>query len=147
MFSWIVRFIENIPLASRRRIFLIYGLALIIGTHTPRVNFGKGFVISADKLLHVIAFMGLALLMMSACLGPGARRPFETRSILWGALFAFVWGGVTEMTQTLFVPGRMAHVLDVACNVIGVSAAIFVGFVLQWGMNARQSDDALDPSP
>lgn len=141
----VVRFIENIPLMSRRRIFVMYGIALIVGTHYPRLRLGSGVVFSPDKVLHVAAFWGLAFLMILSQWFCGKNdigndhedgSLFNTRNILWSGLAALLWGGVTELTQQLFVPGRQANGWDVLCNVIGIGCAVGVGFLL-----ARQGED------
>lgn len=134
--AWVVRFIEGIPLISRRMIFVIYGIALIVGTHYPRLRLGSGIIFSPDKILHVAAFGGLVFLMMVSQWFCDTRTHhekdliFNTRNILWSGLVACMWGGVTEVTQQLFVPGRQANGWDVLCNVIGVGGAVGVGFML-----------------
>ena len=129
----IVRFLEEFPLASRRRIFFVYGIALIIGTHIPRLRLGKGIIIAPDKLMHVAAFGGLAMLMMLSHFVGRDGRLFNGKNILLCAIYSLVWGGVTEVTQQLFVPGRTASVQDVICNSIGIVVAAGVGMWLGKG--------------
>ncbi len=131
MLGRFVGFLERIPLAARRRMLTYYGIALIIGTHIPRLKLGQARTIPIDKALHVVAFMGLAGLLMLACIPRKAERPFVPRSILISAAIAFIWGGITEITQELFVYQRYASIKDVLCNLAGVGLAITIGFMLR----------------
>jgi len=135
----IVRFLEEYPLASRRRIFFVYGIALIIGTHIPRLKLGEGVIIAPDKLMHVAAFGGLAMLMMLSHFVRRDGRLFNGKNIVLCAVYSLLWGGVTEVTQQLFVAGRTASVQDVICNSIGIVFAVLVGVWLGLGKEGTEA--------
>lgn len=131
----IARFVESIgrfPRNSRRRIFGVYGLALIIGTHLPRFRLGaEGFFIPPDRILHVLAFGGLAGLLTLAHFINQDQPIFNRRNIYGSAVGALLWGGLTELTQQFLVPGRWANFWDIGCNIIGISIAVGVSLIFR----------------
>ena len=120
-----------LPVASRRRLLVIYWLALAIGSHIPNLRLGQGRFVSPDQAMHIAAYAVLPLLLITARLFPG-RWPgvFMRGNIIAGAGIAFFWGLLTEVSQEFFVPGRQATLKDVASNAIGIGIAVLVMAVI-----------------
>ncbi len=132
MIAGLAAAVERFPLISRRRIFVVYGIALIIGTHIPRFKLqGAGMIIPPDRILHLLAFGGLTMLIMGAHLINRQGALLSKRNIYGSAVSAFLWGSLTELTQQFLVPGRWANSWDVGCNITGITLAIIVCLILR----------------
>ncbi|MFG0328803.1 MAG: VanZ family protein [Phycisphaerales bacterium] len=106
---------------------LLYGVALTIGTHWPGMRIGQPSGFPTDKILHVVAFTGLAgFVMLARPTGSDAGRAFHCRNIGWSTLIAVIWAGLDEVTQIFGEVDRFATVQDFVANLIGVSLAAFV---------------------
>lgn len=127
-----VEALEQFPRNARRRIFVVYGTALIIGTHIPRFQLGGDtLIVPPDRILHVFAFGGLAGLLNLAHFFNPSQPIFNRRNIYASAVIALLWGCLTELTQQFFVPGRWASRWDVGCNITGIALALSVGLVFR----------------
>lgn len=89
----------------------------------------------SDKLLHALAYAGLAGLLCRALLGEGLRS-FPAAVV--AALFASAYGATDEYHQ-LFVPLREADVWDWIVDAIGASvgATSYVGWIDRLRHRAR----------
>jgi VanZ family protein len=108
-------------------------LALVVWGELAAPSLGPFHV--WDKLLHVVAYFGLALLA-SLALGGGRRA-------LWAALALVAVGGGLELVQGLI--GRDMSLYDEIANILGVLA----GVASAWGYSAvltpRRLVDARGP--
>lgn len=78
---------------------------------------------NSDKLLHALAYGGLAVL---AVVGTSTRRGGPGRAArLEAALLASMYGIVDELHQS-FVPGRSASIADWLADSLGALAGAFV---------------------
>jgi VanZ family protein len=110
---------EKIVGILRRAAAWLFPLALAVvvwGELKPSHHGPEGL----DKLLHFIAYFGLAGIA-SVALG-------RTRPALWAALALAAFGGVLEIVQS-FV-GRDAEWGDELANIIGVFVGVAVGLGL-----------------
>ena len=107
----------------------IYWLALFVGTHIPLRKIGLP---GNDKLLHLLAYGGLAFLLAWAVAG---ARP-TWRSILAVLLVVSTYGIVDELTQSL-IPSRSSDLGDWIADVAGalfglVCYRVTLPFVQPW---------------
>lgn len=105
-----------------------YWLALFVATHLPmRDGMPANGV---DKLFHVAAYAGLALML--ATVGGLWNGP-SWRSYLGILVLIAAYGALDEWMQ-LHVPGRNAHVLDWVADLVGGTAGLLVhaGLVSVW---------------
>jgi len=92
----------------------IYWLLLFIGTHIPP-NKLLARVHQSDKLLHCVAFAGLAFLM---CWAVPTIRTQLYRNTLTGGAICVIYAAIDEILQ---IPvGRTADWLDFYADCIGV---------------------------
>lgn len=110
---------ENVQWARRvakpwRVVFVIYTVALVTGTHWPKLNLSDAPV--TDKQIHLFAFGGLTVLLWST-------RWLPAGGWLVG-LAAAVFGVLDEITQA--IPGlhRHASIEDLLINELGVVTAL-----------------------
>jgi VanZ family protein len=90
---------------------VVYWTALFIGTHIPASYLHQIRV--SDKLLHALAFAGLAFLMAWAI----PTRPNRILNVLLSALICTIYAGVDEILQ---IPvGRQADWYDYFADIIG----------------------------
>jgi VanZ family protein len=133
---------------SRRRWKLVVGLSLVtalywlgmfIGTHLPVVPDPNQVLNSLDKLEHLSAFAGLAILLCSAGTASGVST---LRLRLWVIGLIAVYGAFDERTQA-FVPHREPDVRDWIANMLGGGlgiAAFSLGHRLLCWIRARPAD-------
>ncbi len=110
--------------AAQRRwrlLFLLYALALTIGTHWPRLELGSEKNPAPDKLLHLCAFAGLAVLLW---------RTGWIRSTLLFAALALSWAALDEVTQGFPGLGRETSWQDLLASSLGVVIAV----ALRWAL-------------
>lgn len=108
------------PVARRERAvrrlwrlaFALYAGALTIGTHWPRLELGVGDVPAPDKIIHFIAFGGLAFLLWMTGL--------ITRTWLV-LLVAAIWVFLDEVTQAIPILGRRFSGWDVTAGLLGTA--------------------------
>lgn len=101
---------------------IVYALALTTGTHWPRLQLGTETVPAPDKLIHWVAFAGLALLVWASGLIPR----------LW--LFALVvlgWPVLDELTQAIPALGRHISLLDLLAGELGAATVVAWRLVAQ----------------
>jgi VanZ family protein len=100
-------------------LLVVYWLALILGTHVPQAPHVLLPKDVSDKLLHLTAYCGLALLI---CLNWSLRRPLNWRhGVIVLALLA-CFGALDEVTQ---IPvGRDCDLADWYADVIGATAGV-----------------------
>ena len=97
----------------------VYWLALFIGTHAPSPSLEPA-VPNQDKVLHVVAYAGLAFLLSGVNIGRGRHSTRWTTEVF--VIVAF-YGMLDELTQS-FVPGRFAEVLDWVADAVGALLGI-----------------------
>ena len=104
-----------------------YWLAMFVGTHWPIAPDPNRIPNSLDKLQHLTAFAGLALLLCTS----GAAWGFSTRQLLLGVLgLIAVYGVFDELTQA-FVPHREPDIRDWLANMLGASLGVSIFLILQ----------------
>ncbi len=114
----------------------IYWLALFLGTHLPLS--GKGMGDHGDKLIHFLAFAGLAFLMS---VGIGGRHP-TWRAYLVVLSACALYGGFDEFSQ-LFV-GRHCDVWDWIADVGGTATGLLAYWIVT--LVAQAWRPAVDPN-
>lgn len=103
----------------------LYWLAMFVGTHIPVTPDPNEVPNSYDKLHHLAAFAGLALLLCSA----GAISEVATGRLIALVLgLTAVYGIFDEVTQAL-VPNREPDPRDWLANMIGAGLGIAVFFL------------------
>ena len=107
----------HIPLVAAWGLYSValFGSMLVPGDSVPDLGF-----FGWDKLAHVLAFLGLALLTASAFT---SHRRVLLLVAVWGLLF----GVSTELAQS-FAPGRIPSVGDAISNLAGT----FAGVLMSW---------------
>lgn len=85
-----------------------------------------------DKILHFIAYFGLAAMAAAAFKG---RRP-----VAWAVLALIGLGGVLELVQGLI--GRDASMLDEIANALGAATGGIVGRAVTEPLRRRFAEDA-----
>lgn len=108
---------------------LVYWLAMFVGTHLPGTPMPPDPQRSWDKVEHVAAFAGLALLL---CLA-GALWWGASQRLLAAVLgLLALYGLVDEVTQQ-FLPYRMPDADDWLANMLGAGLGLSL-FWLGWGL-------------
>lgn len=97
--------------------FVGFTIAFWMVSATPRPWVPLTFN-SADKLMHCVAYAGLAAWARVATLA-------LPRAGLWAFVLAAGYGVIDEVHQS-FVPGRSASVFDVAADATGALLAVLV---------------------
>lgn len=118
----------SVPVRARRPVWFWGPVAAYMGlifylSAQSRLPVGPDV---SDKLLHALAYFGLAVLVVRA-LGGGlpARVGRATAMVAWVVAAGY---GVTDEIHQMFVPGRTAAVDDLVADAIGA----FAGVVLCW---------------
>jgi len=99
---------------SSRTLFIVYAVALTVGTHWPRLALGGGGEHGPDKMLHFAAFGMLTLLL------------WHTRwlSKRWQVtLAALLWTALDEYSQNISAVEREASWADFTAGAAGVLTA------------------------
>lgn len=131
MIHTLVELMERVGSRAWRRITLLYWLALTAGTHWPKLRIGAPGLIPVDKILHALAFAGLAgLLMLTRLLDRQAPRSFAARNINRSCAAALVLAVIDEATQHWPALDRFARLDDFIADVIGVALAWGVAMLL-----------------
>src|SRR5688572_21178517 len=118
----------SVPIRARRAFWFWGPVAAYMGlifylSSQSRLPIGPDV---SDKLLHALAYFGLAVVVVRA-LGAGlpARIGPATAIAAWVVAAGY---GVTDEIHQMFVPGRTAAVDDLVADAIGA----FAGVVLCW---------------
>lgn len=107
-----------------------YWGAIFVGTHLPATGVDLPRV--NDKLMHLSAFSGLAVLLAWAI----PTRPSRPLAHLkWTALVALAYGVVDECSQSL-VPGRSPDIRDYAADVGGIAIGLGIYTFLRYGFTS-----------
>ncbi len=126
-----VRWMESVKPALWRGVALVYFAALTTGTHWPSLRVAAPGPIPLDKILHAIAFCGLAgLLMLSRLVDRSSPRAFAARNIRRSALLALILGAVDELTQALPGQDRFPGWDDFAADAVGIAIALAIAMLL-----------------
>ena len=95
-----------------------YWLALLVGTHMPRVPKALQMP-GSDKWQHTVAYAGLAFLLVARC---SVARPLTWKRSLGAAGVVILFGAVDELTQ---IPvGRDAEFKDWLADILGTAIGI-----------------------
>ncbi len=105
-----------------RSLFMVYALALVIGTHLPGIRI-EGPIQRPDLLVHVAAFGAWAFLLM-LCRFFGA--PFSARNVLISAAVALVYAGLDELSQGIPGLNRTVAIEDFLAGAVGVVGSVVV---------------------
>ncbi|MCZ6779456.1 MAG: VanZ family protein [Acidobacteriota bacterium] len=89
-----------------------------------------------DSLLHGIEFFLLAALVLRALNG-GLLIPVPPRCYLWTFVLSSHYALLDEIHQAL-VPGRVASVLDLMADMVGIDLALAAVFILQRALVSRR---------
>jgi VanZ family protein len=83
----------------------------------------------SDKLLHGLAYFGLAIAVVRAlCRGLPARVGLATAILAWTLTAGF---GATDEVHQMFVPGRIAAIDDLVADAVGALAGVTLCWA--WG--------------
>lgn len=100
--------------------FVLYALALTIGTHWPDLSVASPGIEFSDKILHAGAFFGGALLLgLTGWLGPPGLR-----SAGFAGVIGVAWAAADELTQGLPGLNRSVSVFDFLADLLGVAGAV-----------------------
>lgn len=91
-----------------------YATALVTGTHLPRDVLYE--LPESDKLVHLLAYTGLAILATAYCKAIQGHLDIRLFAMILGLT---VFAAVDEFTQR-FVPGRHSDVADWQADTLGV---------------------------
>jgi VanZ family protein len=117
-------------------ITVVYWLAMFVGTHVPITPKPQQHGHSLDKVAHLAAFAGLAVLLCTA----GTLHGISTRGLCFGVLaLVGAYGLVDEMTQRL-VPQRTADIRDWVADMLGAGLGLAVFAVLRPLIAAREGN-------
>jgi VanZ family protein len=112
-----------------------YWLALFAATHVPQPLVEPVTATVPDKLPHVLAFAGLAVLLAAACRVVVGRLSGRFLCLVW--VLAVLYGAIDEWTQ---IPvGRQASVWDWLADAVGATAGIVV---FSWYHRRRRQADS-----
>lgn len=115
-----------------------YTLALVVGTHVPNPPGLLIDVHNSDKVLHLTAYAGLALLLG---LNWALRRGFSWRASVLIIIAVAVFAGLDEVTQ---IPvGRQCDIYDWIADMLGASAGM-AAIALAWAYFRRPAEQPRD---
>ena len=103
-----------------------YWLSMFLGTHMARVP--KSLAGQGDKVLHLSAYAGLAVLLLAWRISRGPAT-FRTVALIW--LMIAGYGAFDEITQPLV--GRHCDFTDWIADLIGAA----VGLAVTWPVASR----------
>ena len=96
-----------------RIVFIVYLVAMTVGTHWPELEIGAAGQPAPDKLIHLFAFGGLAFLLWQT-------RWVWVRRYWVAGLIVIGWTLIDEYTQSLPILGRTASWIDIFAGQLGV---------------------------
>ncbi len=108
-----------------RPVFLLYAIALAIGTHIPGVRI-EGSVPRPDILVHVAAF-GMWATLLIWCRFFGAALSW--RNVFVSAGIAVIYAAIDEATQGIPALKRTVAIEDFLAGVLGVVGAVFAAWM------------------
>ena len=121
-----------------RAALVIYALALTIATHWPRLEISREAMPASDKMIHAIAFAGLAWLLWRS-------RWFGSRWLV--VLIALLWCAADEFSQGIPILGRQSSRYDLTASALGViTAGVWLWALGPIGGVANRMRLALDQS-
>ena len=85
---------------------------------------------NGDKIGHAIAYCGFTIIWFAWCFFSEKLAKSWSQGLLYGAIFAFVWGLLMELAQGMLTDYRMPEYLDVMANTTGI---VLAGLVLWIG--------------
>ena len=96
------------------RITLLIYMILILGVSSlPGENIPKSWLLSFDKLIHLIEYFILGILLMKS------MKNVSTKMLIVVIPFGIFFGIIDEYLQS-FISGRFSSALDVLADTIGV---------------------------
>jgi VanZ family protein len=101
---------------------VLYMAAIFIASAMPSPPGPPGLI--PDKVLHALAYAGLAVLLVRAMAG-GLARPVTWSIAVWAVVIAGTYG-ITDEVHQAFVPTRDPNAYDLLADVIGAFAAALV---------------------
>jgi VanZ family protein len=101
---------------------VLYMAAIFIASAMPSPTGPPGLM--PDKVLHALAYAGLAVLLVRAMAG-GLAGPVTWPIAVWAVVIAGAYG-ITDEIHQAFVPTRDPNAFDLLADVIGASAAALV---------------------
>jgi hypothetical protein len=101
-------------LRRRRWLFVVYALALTIGTHWPKLQIDSPLP-NTDKVIHFLAFGGLAFLLW---------RSRWLHSLPMLLLIMLPWIALDEWSQGIPGLNRNPSMLDFVAGAAGVGAVV-----------------------
>ena len=109
------------------RITLLIYMILILGVSSlPGENIPKSWLLSFDKLIHLIEYFILGILLMKS------MKNVSTKMLIVVIPFGIFFGIIDEYLQS-FISGRFSSALDVLADTIGV----VIGSLLVIGNNDK----------
>lgn len=96
-----------------RVVFVVYAIALTLGTHWPELRIAPGP--ASDKVIHLLAFAGFTILLSCTRWLPATWMV---------GVIAAVFAALDELTQGLAVLHRWVSWEDLAVNELGVGVAL-----------------------
>ena len=138
-----VRLMERVHTGAWRWIATLYWIALTLGTHWPSLRVGQPGPIPVDKILHAVAFCGLAgLLMLTRWFDRRAAFSFESGNINRSCLAAVVLAAIDESSQSWAWFDRFARLDDFIADLLGIAVAWTVAMLL---FRRHRADDTIHP--
>jgi len=123
---------------------ILYTLALIWGTHSPREPWPELTIGRRDKLMHLLAYFGLTLLW--SLVFRGWHRP--SWAFFAGMVAGIAAFGATDELTQMLVPGRSCELFDWTADIIGMTLGLGVFALSQaifWAEEeASKKDEAGD---
>jgi len=108
--------------------FILYTIALCLGTHWPRLTIDIGDIPRPDLAIHLIAFGGFAFLLVASGLVGLWTRP---RTVAIAFFVAAIFAAINESTQAIPALGRTAAWDDYLANLGGVTLGCAAALILQ----------------
>lgn len=118
---------------------LIYWLAMFVGTHLPGTAVPPDPARSWDKVEHVTAFAGLAVLLCIA----GALWLGASQRLLAAVLGLLALYGVMDEVTQRYLPYRLPDTGDWLANMLGTGLGLSL-FWFGWGLLPKRSETACD---
>jgi len=114
----------------------IFGLSSLSAPPAPPPQF-------TDKHVHFLVFAGLAVVLVRA-LAKGHWSDVTIAIGMQATVLAIVYGATDEWHQS-FVPGRVADLLDLAADAMGVVAAVgLLCAAAWWGRRTERANDRIE---
>lgn len=101
---------------------MVFTLSSIPQLPTPDLGFDN-----ADKAVHFVEYLGLALLVLRA-FGNLSASGNIGKAYFWAVVIAVVFAALDEYHQS-FVPGRQADLYDLLADTAGVAVGTIVYFL------------------